>query len=801
MPHRAPSQASAPVVGAPGEVASPEGPAFPGRPADVAFLSRLPVGVYVYRTDAEGHASFDYLSPTAGRLLGVDPEAVVRDVSRAFENAHPDDVASLGRSPFDESGVPRPFRWEGRYVVDGDIRWIRLEGDPEPVGDGGAIWRGIVQDVTAQRSTEDALAASEAMFRAAFEENADSIAVFRPVLDPDGRLVDVELRFANRVARDRYVGGTDSDDVVGRRYFELLPDARPLFYAEYARVAESGETVRMQLHGTRGDGEFWSDISLFPFAGGFVHVSRDVTEEQKALAAQREAAELQRRIFDTLLHGIIVLDRAGRIVDANPAAAAILGLDRDAVIAGDVANSAWQVHRDDGTPFPSSEHPVAVTLRTGLPCRDVVMRTETPDGRSFWVRSNTEALRDASGEVTGVVASFSDITTERVLAERLRQAERLEAVGQLAGGIAHDFNNLLAAIQGYAEMVAGEVDASSAARADIAEVLRAAEQAAGLTRQLLAFSRRQVLAPEVVDPSTIVDRVAPMLRRLVGSHIAIATSRGADVGNIRVDPGQLEQVIVNLALNARDAMPDGGRLTISLAHVPPMALAGAEQAPRSGPEGAAGMVRLTVEDTGCGMDAATLARIYEPFFTTKEPGKGSGMGLATVYGIVGASGGTIAVASEPGRGTAFTIDLPRVDEKADAAEPEAEAPVPRGSETVLLVEDQAPVRIALARMLRGLGYTVREAASGFGAIEAAGTPDTPLDILVTDVQMPGIQGPELARRLRAVRPGLPVLLISGYAEDLVSGAVDASGSISVLAKPFDSATFGRAVRATLDTPH
>jgi two-component system, cell cycle sensor histidine kinase and response regulator CckA len=506
----------------------------------------------------------------------------------------------------------------------------------------------------------------------------------------------------------------------------------------------------------------------------------------------RESVEIQRSVFEALGDGIAVQDLDGRVVTANPAARRILGLELDEITGRTSADPRWAATLEDGSALPGEQHPAMVTLATGHPVRDFTMSLSHPDGRRIWIRVNAEPLRDPSGAVTGVATSFTDITAERDLEARLRQAQRLEAVGQLAGGIAHDFNNLLAAISGYGELAKDSLPLDSPARSDIDEVLRAAERAAGLTRQLLAFSRRQALRPEVVDPRSVVEHMTPMLGRLLGEHIALATTAAADLGHVRVDPGQLEQVILNLALNARDAMPDGGRLSIVLENVDldGVDTNGVPVSP-SGP-----CVRISVADTGSGMDPETLARAFEPFFTTKGPGGGSGMGLATVYGIVEQSAGRIGAVSEPGHGTTISVDLPRSPEPIAGGEgSSAVGAAPRGTETILLVEDEHAVRTAVARMLRGLGYAVREAGSAEDGL-AIGTGADPVDLLVSDIQMPGLQGPELARRIRAVRPDLSVLFISGYAGDLPApGAVTGA---RVLGKPFDAAALGRAAREVLD---
>jgi two-component system, cell cycle sensor histidine kinase and response regulator CckA len=391
----------------------------------------------------------------------------------------------------------------------------------------------------------------------------------------------------------------------------------------------------------------------------------------------------------------------------------------------------------------------------------------------------------------------SEALDQERLEEQLRQAQRLEAVGQLAGGIAHDFRNLLTAIRGYADLVRRNLGPDDPNRADLDQVVLAADRATELTGQLLAFSRRQVPQPRVVDAAEVVMGVAPMLRRLLGEHIQLVIRAAHDLERVRADPSQLEQVIVNLAVNARDAMPGGGTLTIETVNLDIDAKDAADH-----PDIVPGRyVALVVTDTGAGMDATTSARIFEPFFTTKAPGIGTGMGLATVHGIVEESGGSISVRSEPGSGTSFRVHLPSV---AGEADPDPRTgpgePAPSGSETILLVEDEEVVRAYAARILSELGYTVIEASTGTEALEVGARHASAIDLLVTDVVLPGPQGDELSRRLCALRPGMRVLYISGFTEssEIHRRAIDES--VAFLLKPFSGEALGWAARQVLDRP-
>jgi len=417
------------------------------------------------------------------------------------------------------------------------------------------------------------------------------------------------------------------------------------------------------------------------------------------------------------------------------------------------------------------------------------------DGLLLKVQLSVRAVRNVASGVAYYETIVRDVTEQRRLQAQLMQAQKMEAVGRLAGGVAHDFNNLLTVIISYSDLLLEDLGRDDPKREDVAAVRKAAEGAAALTHQLLAFSRQQVLQPKVLDVNATVANTEKLLRRLIGEDIQLVAKLGSGLGSVKADPGQIEQVIMNLAVNARDAMPAGGQLTIETANVE-MDEAYVRGHPLAQP---GRYVMLAVSDTGTGMDEQTKAHIFEPFFTTKELGKGTGLGLATVYGIVKQSGGFIWLYSEPGHGTSFKIYMPRVDESAERATPAAAAPLPRGTETILVVEDAPAVRAVTRQVLERQGYTVLEAPNGGAALVLATKHHGPIHLLLTDVVMPGVNGRQLAEQLARPRPDMMVLFTSGYTDDSVVRHGVLESGIAYLQKPFTPDGVARKVREVLDS--
>jgi PAS domain S-box-containing protein len=588
--------------------------------------------------------------------------------------------------------------------------------------------------------------------------------------------------------------GWSRSEAVGRTLSDFLipPRFREAHLRGLARFLETGEGPvlrrRVELFALHKDGrELPVELSISPMRLGdtweFSAFLRDLTEWKRTQAALSELVE----------HapvGIYRSNPAGRFLSANAALARILGYDSpDQLLALDTA-------RDVYADAAERQRLLDRDTYTDREYDEVEATWKRKDGGSVTVQLSVRAVRGTAGDVEYYETFVRDVTGQRQLERQLVQAQKMEAVGRLAGGIAHDFNNLLTVIMSYSELLLEDLPAAGPEREGVEQIRKAADGAGALTRQLLAFSRQQVLEPKVLTVNDVVTQTEKLLARLLGEDVEVVTSLAADLGSVRVDPGQLEQVIMNLAVNARDAMPDGGRLSIETentemdeAYVREHAIA---QPGR--------YVMLAVSDTGMGMDELTKARIFEPFFTTKEPGKGTGLGLATVYGIVRQSGGFIWVYSEPSLGTSFKIYLPRVDAPLTQAARAAAPPPSRGAETILVAEDVAAVRAVTRQMLERQGYTVLEAPDGEAALKVAGAHQGTIHLLLTDVVMPGLSGRHLAARLTQLLPGVQVLYMSGYTDDAIVHHGVLQPGIAYLQKPFTPDALARKVRGVLDGP-
>ncbi len=516
-------------------------------------------------------------------------------------------------------------------------------------------------------------------------------------------------------------------------------------------------------------------------------------ERRRAEEALHDREKLFRALIENAADVVSLVDAQGSIIYTSPAVTRVLGYTSEEYVG---LNTFDLLHPDDSAHYTALFEQLLQQPGGKVAAQ---FRYQHKDGSWRWLEAVSSNLL-AEPSVQAIVVNFHDVTERKQLEEQYRQAQKMEAIGRLSGGVAHDFNNILVVITGYSELLLSRyLHDNDEARKCVEEVKKAGERATTLTRQLLAFSRQQVLQPEVLDLNEVVANTEKMLRRLIGEDIDLITVPERTLRWIRVDPGQIEQVILNLVINARDAMPQGGKLVIKTANVELD-----ETYTRQHVDVTPGpYVMLAVSDTGMGMDAETRSHIFEPFFTTKEQGKGTGLGLATVYGIVKQSGGDVWVYSEPERGTTFKIYLPRIaEETASALESRPDvSEQPGGTETVLLVEDEDAVRSLARQVLETSGYTVLAASHGGEALRLWEQQPGPIHLLLTDVVMPGgLNGRELAERLKPLYPGLKVLFMSGYTDEAIIHHGVLEPGLSYLQKPFTPNSLVQKVREVLDAP-
>ena len=516
---------------------------------------------------------------------------------------------------------------------------------------------------------------------------------------------------------------------------------------------------------------------------------RYAIERKRAESAARQCEERFHDLFENAKDILFTLDLEGRITSLNKSAEEVMGWSRGEALQRNIKSLVAPEH------FGLCGQMMRRILNEE-PLQHFEISMLRKDGRRALLEASARLIR-SNGKKEGVQGVARDVTERRQLENMVRQSQKLEAIGRLSGGLAHDFNNLLCVISGHAEMLSERLDPASTALKSVNQIKKATDSAASLTRQLLAFGRKQVFHPQTLDLNAIVVESEKLLGRLIGEHIEFFTALDPTLGKVLVDPVQIEQVLVNLILNARDAMPQGGKLTIETSNID---LEEENESKRSLiPPGSYVMFAMT--DTGCGMDDETQSRIFEPFYTTKELGKGTGLGLATVYGIVKQSGGFIWVYSEHGRGTTFKVYLPRVENSVTALRPsDRHVDACKGTETVLLVEDAEPLRALIREFLKLGGYTVLEAENGNEAIRIAGAFGGPIHLLLTDVVMPRMGGQQLAGQLMSIRPATKVLYMSGYPNEGIAHSGILSAGVVLLEKPFTREILTRRVRQVLDDP-
>jgi two-component system, cell cycle sensor histidine kinase and response regulator CckA len=719
----------------------------------------------------------------AGILGGVPPEDLVgRNLFDILPHSVADSrrawlqqVVATGATVRAEDQSPS-FSWESTLI---------------PVKDatGAVVLVAVLShDSTDRTRAESALRSSQEHYRALFDHMAEGIGLHRVVRDSTGTIVDYQIVDINPACEA--ILGVRRDEVVGRAASEVYGSAPPPLIAEYSTAMLTGKPLRFQ--------SFYAPlrkyfaISAVPLGSEeFATIFFDVSALKASQQEQEKLIALVENSNEFI--GLAALD--GRVLYVNEAARRMAGLDPDQPVDGLsisdfmpsetrslVARTVMDTVREHGH---WAAEAVLAHMKTGI---------IVPVDVSVFTIPSRE-----TGEPMCLATVMHDATERmRTRKERehlelqLRQSQKMEAIGRLAGGVAHDFNNQLTSILGNVSMVLDDLDPNDASHAMLSDVRQAAESAAALTRQLLAFSRKQLIAPKVLSLDGLIANMERMLRRIIGEDVLLETKTTPGLGNVRVDPAQVEQILVNVAVNARDAMPEGGHLLLE-ADETDVDEDDCQRRPDAKP---GRYVRLVVSDTGIGMSDEVKARAFEPFFTTK--GKGTGLGLSTVYGAVTQNGGFVDLYSEVGRGTTIKIYLPVVKAAVEAQAVETPRPTPGGKETILLVEDEDVVRELAERMLIRLGYTVFSHPTGMSALAAAERYRGTIHLLVTDVVMPGMNGRELALRLVEQRPGIKVLYSSGYTNDIIVRHGLVEEGLAFISKPYTTRMLGEMIRSVLD---
>jgi two-component system cell cycle sensor histidine kinase/response regulator CckA len=731
--------------------------------ADGALLEMNPAGLAIVEADSPGQV--------------IGKHLIEKVVSRAYYKAFRD----LNQ---------RVFRGEdGELIYEitgfkGTHRWLQTHATPLR-DKKGEIWAAlaITHDITQQKKAEDELRASEARFRALFEHSTDAVVLF----DKNWRV----MFCSSSIER---ILGVRPEEVLGSDALGWVhPDDLAQAQATYQHVLDHpGETIsaRVRLRAKNGS---WKIIERHitnllddPHIGAIVNNVRDITEKVRADEALRGSEERFAKAFQSSPLPITITTRPDtRYLDINDAALELFGFSRHEVIGHTVDELEVWANPEDRQAFEK------MLLDSGkVQSLQTTFRTRKGELRHVELFADWIELAGSSC----VFCIVHDITESLKLEAQFRQAQKMDAIGRMAGGVAHDFNNMLAVIVGYVQLLQDRISPTDPGQKHIEQIRKACERASGLTRQLLAFSRRQVLQPKILNLNAVVNNVSKMLLRMIGEDMTLSMVPGIPLGSVKADLGQIEQVLVNLAINARDAMPHGGRIIIETANAELK-----EDHAQYKPAVVTGSyVMLSVSDTGTGMDEPTMARIFEPFFTTKGAGKGTGLGLAVVYGIVKQSNGYIWVTSEPGKGATFKLYFPRVHEDADPLISQTfDPPVIRGSETILVVEDDPSLRELVVALLEESGYKVIEAMDVKEAI-AITKKRKNINLLLTDVIMPNMSGGELAKQISRIRPDIKVLFMSGYSGDQVASHGVLEAETNLVEKPFTKHALLSKVRAVLD---
>ena len=729
------------------------------------------------------------------RIYGLLPGTTAPTSEEFLRLIHPEDRQAMQAWITACLAGEQPKDLEFRCLrPDGTIRFLNGRGElAQEAVTGLSLLTGTVQDVTERKQVEATLRATEQQFRLWIDGVKDH-AIF--LLDGDGNIATW-----NTGAQRIY--GYTAEEILGRhrsQFFTVADIAKGEPQRELEEAIRRGQFAEEGWRVRKGGSLFWANGSITPIYDdhqqlqGFVKIARDLTERKRAEEAIRKAEEslrLKDRAIQAVSQGILITDPTlsdNPIIFASPGFEAMTGYSSTEIV-GRNCRFLWGTDTD-----PATVRTIREAIQNGREC-SVEILNYRKDGSKFWNALFMTPVRNDEGKLTNFVGVQADVTERRKLEQTISHSQKMETVGQLAGGIAHDFNNLLTVILGDCEFLERDATLTKENMELAKEIHRTADQAASLTRQLLAFSRKQILKPKVLDLNKVIVECGRMLGRLLGEDVALKTHLTSRLRPVRLDAGQFEQVLVNLAVNARDAMPHGGNLIIETANIELEGRMLASQPDlKPGPH-----VTVTVRDSGQGMSEGTLARLFEPFFTTKPLGKGTGLGLATVFGIIKQSGGQITVSSEVGVGSTFTLFFPQAQEASTEVPQSVVKPrSAQGTETILVVEDDENVRKLTCRILRSHGYHVLEAGNGTEALEVIIRPATHIQLVLTDVVMPEMNGRQLAEQLAKNYPEVKVLFLSGYTDDTILRQGVSMHETAFIQKPFSQGALAQKVRELLD---
>jgi nitrogen fixation negative regulator NifL len=751
------------------------------------IVATVPGMICSFRLRPDGVVSMPFCTRVIQDLYGLNPEDVRDDFTPAYTRLHPDDLKGLQEGIAESARTMSPWQdtWRVLHPAKGEL-WVEGNSVPELQADGSILWHGFVQDVTERKRAEEKLR----KLSRAVEQSPASVVI----TNLRGDIEYVNPKFCE-------LTGYSLEEVRGKNP-RLLKSGGvpPENYRQMWEHITRGEEWRGEFHNRKKNGElYWEVATISPIVDSsgkishFLAIKQDITELKELEESLRQSEQRLQIAMTAAKMGTweMDLDSPERLIHWTAQYGELFGRGLPDFPTGQQAFLDC-IH-------PEDRDAVSRSFQRGIE-QDVPFgcefRVHWPDGSMHWHAVMGRAVRAPSGQPTRMVGVGMDITEQKHLESELRQAQKLEAVGQLAGGVAHDFNNILAAILMHLGLLQMNGNLDESTKGALKDLEAAAQRAAGLTRQLLMFSRRSVLAVKPLDLNEVIENLLKMLRRLIGENINLRFEAATNLSLIEADAGMMEQVLMNLVVNARDAMPQGGRISISTASVE-FDSRRVDNYPDRRP---GRFVCLEVQDTGCGMEPEILKRIFEPFFTTKEAGKGTGLGLATAYGIVAQHKGWVEVDSLPGHGTTFRTFLPTVSPGAlPPPEPPKMEPIRRGSETILVVEDEQGVRRIVAQALRLLGYTILEASNGKEAMALWQERGAGVQLVFTDMVMPeGTTGLELIEKLRALRPNLRAIVSSGYSAEISQTGAPSKAGIIYLPKPYETKVLAKVVRECLD---